>query len=222
MQVLTLNDLTHSADTVGQEILDYYKNFLAKPHPQVGRSGAVCPFVPGSLKNHTLYTVIAKFEWKESDIKQTLLQFKNMMEAVPDGLNLFYAYVLVLPFNQASCVDSMQRCLKQEMVQDCFMVGEFHDAKESHGLHSKSFKPLKSKYPMLVIRKMVYEDIPFLVSDVYSKEEKISYLSAYVRYYPENFQARRMLTFLKVSNFILPISCIFTLLLSWIIIKRLF
>merc|ERR1719215_2178330 len=33
-----------------QSMLCYVREFLAKPHPVVGRPGPVCPFVPKSLK----------------------------------------------------------------------------------------------------------------------------------------------------------------------------
>merc|ERR1719203_801606 len=38
----------------------YLREFLAKPHPLVGRKGPVCPFVPGSLRQNAMYLSVLK------------------------------------------------------------------------------------------------------------------------------------------------------------------
>jgi hypothetical protein len=36
-------------------IADWIKTFVVKPHKDLGRSGTVCPFVPGSLERKVLW-----------------------------------------------------------------------------------------------------------------------------------------------------------------------
>jgi hypothetical protein len=43
-----------------QSILCYVREFLAKPHPGVGRGGPVCPFVPTSLKKNCIYMSVIR------------------------------------------------------------------------------------------------------------------------------------------------------------------
>jgi Domain of unknown function (DUF6875) len=38
-----------------QAVADWIKTFVVKPHKDLGRAGAVCPFVPGSLERKTLW-----------------------------------------------------------------------------------------------------------------------------------------------------------------------
>src|SRR5215471_4060996 len=38
-----------------QAVADWIKNFVVKPHKDLGRAGSVCPFVPGSLERKTLW-----------------------------------------------------------------------------------------------------------------------------------------------------------------------
>ena len=38
----------------------YLREFLAKPHPAVGRPGPVCPFVPTSLKKDLIYMSVIR------------------------------------------------------------------------------------------------------------------------------------------------------------------
>jgi uncharacterized protein DUF6875 len=36
-------------------VSEWIKDFVAKPHKDLGRAGTVCPFVPGSLERRTLW-----------------------------------------------------------------------------------------------------------------------------------------------------------------------
>ena len=41
-------------------ILNYIQKFLGKPHPELGRKGPVCPFVPVAARKNTLYLSVVK------------------------------------------------------------------------------------------------------------------------------------------------------------------
>ena len=36
-------------------VADWIKNFIARPHKDLGRAGPVCPFVPGALERKALW-----------------------------------------------------------------------------------------------------------------------------------------------------------------------
>ena len=38
-----------------EDVADWIKTFVVKPHKDLGRAGTVCPFVPGSLERKTLW-----------------------------------------------------------------------------------------------------------------------------------------------------------------------
>src|SRR5215510_16252668 len=38
-----------------QAVADWIKSFVVKPHKDLGRTGTVCPFVPGSLERKVLW-----------------------------------------------------------------------------------------------------------------------------------------------------------------------
>ena len=48
-------ELTDSDLAALQAVADWIKTFVAAPHKDLGRSGPVCPFVPGSLERKTLW-----------------------------------------------------------------------------------------------------------------------------------------------------------------------
>ena len=41
-------------------IADWIKTFVVKPHKDLGRSGTVCPFVPGSLERKVLWLLLSE------------------------------------------------------------------------------------------------------------------------------------------------------------------
>lgn len=56
MQLYTPFELDQSQEDFSclAETMHWVKNFLAKPHPDLGRGGPVCPFLPRTLKLNTL------------------------------------------------------------------------------------------------------------------------------------------------------------------------
>jgi len=42
------------------QILEWVKTFLGKPHPLLGRPGAVCPFVPHSIRTNSIRLAVIR------------------------------------------------------------------------------------------------------------------------------------------------------------------
>ena len=81
-------------------------------------------------------------------------------------------------------IDQTQRKLKSSFVKSGFMLGEFHEKNQTHGLHSQTLYPLKSPVPALVVRKIIVGDLQFMVNSQYDKNEKISLLKSYLENAP--------------------------------------
>jgi len=63
-------------------------------------------------------------------------------------------------------IDTAQRELKPGFVSAGLMVGQFHPAPPNEpGLWNPDFRPLRSPLPLLAIRRMVANDVPFLLSE---------------------------------------------------------
>src|SRR5205807_2223906 len=63
------------------EVLGWVRNFLAQPHPLLGRSGTVCPWIPRALELNSLHLAVARPE---------SLSAENIQTAVRDYRNLFF------------------------------------------------------------------------------------------------------------------------------------
>ena len=70
-------------------INDFIRNFLAKKHPELGRKGAVCPFVPVSLRKDTLYmSVIRINESPAAEIEEFLKAFAPTFDKMEPNTGL--------------------------------------------------------------------------------------------------------------------------------------
>jgi hypothetical protein len=171
------------------QILDWVKNFLAKPHPDLGRSGIVCPFVPRTLQLNTVQTIVIHTQGlEEQQIEDVVKDYRNhflVMEPQRGELAIYKAIMLIFPDisepEDTALIDRIQQRLKIYFVEEGLMIGEFHQYNDSPGLHNPNFKPLRSPIPMLAIRFMTESDLPFLSRLSDQPQVRIQYLNAYLR-----------------------------------------
>lgn len=176
------------------EIMEWVKNFLGRPHPNLGRPGAVCPFVPYSLKSNSIHlAVIRTKDLYPQQLEEVVGRYRDIflsIEVKEQELAINRAFLLIFPDidlkDASKLVDSVQQKLKPLFVESGLMIGEFHKRNETPGLHNPNFRPLRSPIPLLAIRFMVEADLPFLESpaDPYLR---IRYLEAYLKCFNHKF-----------------------------------
>lgn len=178
------NDLSYLTQTT-----EWVENFLAKPHPDLGRAGAVCPFLPRALQINTIrLAVIRTRGLDQSQLEEIVKRYRDFfLELEPrEGEVAFYkAIMLVFPDVSAAeasqLIDRVQQKLKPFFVEEGLMIGEFHARNQSPGLHNPDFRPLQSPVPMLAIRFMAESDLPFLERVTDEPQLRIRYLEAYLK-----------------------------------------
>lgn len=173
-------------------MLCYVREFLAKPHPDVGRGGPVCPFIPKALKLDALYLRVCRVR-ALADIRHAALSAKAQFAALAPAagnLRFFRAVILVFPDVPVQVahelIDATQHELKDVFVQVGLMLGEFHLLNNAAGLRNDRFYPLRAPYPCLAMRHMVPSDLPFL-------KEKKEWTKAYLNQFDsaENFASAK-------------------------------
>ncbi|MHC0062394.1 DUF6875 domain-containing protein [Nostoc sp. UIC 10890] len=176
------------------EIMDWVKNFLGRPHPNLGRTGAVCPFVPLSLKSNTIrLAVIRTKDLYSEQLEEVVGRYRDIfleMDIKEQELAINKAFLLIFPDvhieDATKLIDSVQQKLKPLFVESGLMIGEFHKRNDSPGLHNPNFRPLRSPIPLLAIRFMVEADLPFLQSPA-DPRLRIRYLEAYLKRFGNKF-----------------------------------
>ncbi|MEV3989871.1 DUF6875 domain-containing protein [Streptomyces sp. NPDC049837] len=169
-------------------VVEWVREYLARPHGELGRPGPVCPYVPGALAHRGLRAAV----WPDrpSGVGEVITVMRAYRDwftgrgglGGPGGFTegggrsspaadrrraaLLVLFPALTRKDLAWSIEGAQRALKTEFVEQGLMVGEFHDGPPAApGLWNRDFRPLRSPVPLLAIRAMVRSDLPFLLDD---------------------------------------------------------
>lgn len=171
---------------------DWVSQFLGMPHPDLHApdpNRPVCPYVPAALRSGSIWMrVIEDTVLTEKTMRDIVMRSREeFLEMEPrQGQGATYkAIILAFPHLDSSLtpvvIDGIQRKLKINFVRQGLMLGEFHEANNTPGLHNPSFFPLRTPVPALAIRFMVQSDVLFLQDSMYTSAERIEFLNAFLR-----------------------------------------
>jgi Cys-tRNA(Pro) deacylase len=188
----------HSAAAAGhpaaEAIAHWARDYLCAPHPELGRNGPMCPFVPGALMKKLMFATVYEDDGLDMEsIKAILLrEMERFIELEPVSGNeaqfksLMVLFPRIAQADVAALIEAAQADLQRHFVPNGLMVGEFHAGPpDKRGLWNPQFRPLYSPVPMLVIRHMVPTDILFLKDNAQLFGE---YAKIYGNAVPERFR----------------------------------
>jgi hypothetical protein len=188
MRLSEVNQNYNPASPLGC-VLDWIHGFLARPHPQLGRHGSVCPFVPTAMKLDTIWLAeMAETTLSFERISAIITAYRNVFletepKTGPEAINK--AFLVIFPslaggVEGVAIIDQVQASLKRYFVEMGLMLGEFHASNEGPGLRNPNFRPLRSFIPMLAIRHMVESDLPLLAREFYTPQVRSVFLRSYL------------------------------------------
>ena len=156
-----------------QLFADWVTHFLAKSNKNLGRTGAVCPYVQYSeQKEYFKVGVFTKANPSQKEVIDLIMELREIfisMNPKDKKDEKFKAITILFPLlseNQIfEIIDGVQLALKPKFVKNGMMIGQFYEDCQQGGLRNSSFKPLQSPIPLLAIRYMVETDWPFLEGD---------------------------------------------------------
>jgi hypothetical protein len=191
-QSVTVADLTHIVENLDffRSCCEWIEYYLARPHPQLGRTGSVCPFAAPALARDSLRIAVVRLTPNGDQRTQILEAVEHYREAflserASGEAHLLRSILILFPDvslqDAPELIDRTKEELKSSFVEQGLMLGEFHARNGSPGLHNSSFKPLRSPVPMLVIRRMVPTDFSFLNRPEYDAATRLRYLEIYLR-----------------------------------------
>lgn len=169
--------------------MSWIQNFVAKAHPELGRSGPVCPFLPRALRDNSLsFRTIDANDLSAEALDELVRQYASIFLAMqPNSGKARLNKTIVLIFqgiadeDASAVIEAAHGRLKPFFVERGLMLGEFHKTHQAPGVHNVNFRPLQSPLPLLVIRYMVPSDLQFLDRDAYAPELRESFVRSYKR-----------------------------------------
>jgi hypothetical protein len=169
------------------EITDWIDGFITKPHPFLGRKGAICPFVQKSIDGGLI--AITHLSTPPNIEKDSGLQIIDAMRAlfertfVGDRRELG-ALILVFPDlvrdKSGSFIDGAHRLNRRRIIKSGLALGEFHPGSTTPGIHNADFHPLYSPLPSFVMRSLGKHDIFFLNREDFAIEDRIDSMRSFI------------------------------------------
>jgi len=169
-----------------------------KSNCNLGRVGAVCPFVAPALERRCLWLSVVDIEITSADelcriVAKHVESYRHLPSGVGNGLA---TYLIVLPRlkneGSPSIVDCVHQKMKPLVVAHGLMLGEFYPKNQAPGAHNPNFHPLQSPMPLFVLREMVAGDLVFLNRSIDPPTLRVKFLSSYLRSLAGQLPANRI------------------------------
>ena len=168
-------------------VADWINAFVVRPHEELGRTGPVCPFLPGSLERRTLWLAPEQVADGEVPAVVELMNgYKRLfLDAQPtEGEDATYK-VIVVVFTDLSAdrvrgvFDHVLRQLAvPSYVEDGIVFGPFYERTAGTAIYNSNFRPFQSPVPFLFVRHGVISDWKFFL-------DKEDWLSLWARRFGE-------------------------------------
>jgi hypothetical protein len=166
LSLLTPEDRTHEL------VSRWLRTWVVRPHPELGRPGAVCPFVAQALAVDTVAIAAYRFggptdlEGVARALSRGTDSFRGLVRDSDkaDLVSLILAFPDLGP-DRWHLIDEGHAASKTRFVEDGLMLGQFHPACEAPAAHNPGFAVNRAPLPLLVIRNMAAHDIMFLEQD---------------------------------------------------------
>ena len=149
-------------------------DFVARPHKDLGRAGAVCPFVPGSLERRVLWLAAEHVsELGVPEVVELMSEYKRLfLQVAPaDSDDAIHKTIIVvfpdLPADRAGALfdDVLEQLAERSYEEDGILFGPFYDGNDGTALYNSNFRPFQSPVPFLFVRHTVLSDWKFFVDD---------------------------------------------------------
>ncbi len=159
-----------AADPAMAMLLGWVETYLMRDHPNLGRTGAVCPFTRQAAKMDTVR--LATFESAPEDEEEAFALVRGSfgaLERIPCRPGMEHFRTVIMGFPNASGADGIAMLQRVQARHKFYSLGRFrmigfmHEGNHAEGLWNPDFRPLRAPLPVLAIRHLVEQDAPFAV-----------------------------------------------------------
>ena len=158
--------LTPSQVALAGEALVWARNYLAEPHPKLGRAGPVCPFALPALQAGSISIAFDDAEggsrWR---LRAAVLRAAVAFSASMGSASKYFSLMVLFPrlaSDHFHLLDELHEELKTGVMRSQVMISAFHPLSETPALWNPGFQIFRAPFATFVFRKMVVRDIIFV------------------------------------------------------------
>lgn len=155
-----------------RRLLTWLDGFISAPHPDLGRSGDVCPFVRASRQRRQLFLALrydvdggsgdGVVRAVREEVERFVARFPLPRGARGPVTTTWVAAFPAIPDQRWEVVDECYPALKDEVVAEGMMIGQFHPRCAEPAVRNEGFPVSRSPLPLYALRWMAVHDILFL------------------------------------------------------------
>jgi hypothetical protein len=181
------------------EALTWSQEYLTRPHPEMGRPGAVCPYVRGALEGGTLwFGQVRGTAATEEGVAAGIDQFREPFVGLwPQNRSSGVQKALMVTFpdlrEEQACalLGGVARRVKLAFVEDGLLPGPAYPGNPTPSAHS-NFPSMAGPVPLMAIRLLFDTDLNFLNRPYDPPELRARMVSSFLRHVgPELSTPRR-------------------------------
>ncbi len=166
----------------GRVLYQWARDYLMSPNAALGRTGAVCPYAAAAVQLRSVHYLTVLGVPSQEAILGVVHRARQQFVAMEK--NPLLSFIIVFPELNTSegkaSLAQIQKEAKLEFVKHGLMLGEFFEGNLVPGLHNPAFAPLQSPMPLLAIRKMLVNDIPFMDQAADKPAVRVELISAHL------------------------------------------
>jgi hypothetical protein len=149
-------------------LLTWIESYLMASHPELGRTGSVCPFTKQAAKMDTVRLAISHADPTSTQEAFALVRAAfAVLNDIPACKRMEHFRTVIIGFPAfggdvgIAALKGIQRSHRFYSLARGRMIGLMHRTSEDPGLWNPDFRPLRSPMPVLAVRHMVEQDAPF-------------------------------------------------------------
>jgi hypothetical protein len=179
--------------------LEWTSGYLAAPHPELGRPGAVCPFVRGGLDAGTIWLAEVRLDAATADVVDRYIDgYRRAFPSLPPrehpaAVNkaVIITFPDLAPGRAPAVLGGLLARVKPAFVDDGLMIGPVFPGNPIPGAHNPAFQPMRGPIPLVAIRQLLDTDLPFLDRPTDPPALRIRHVRAYLRHLGSRLPAAR-------------------------------
>lgn len=149
----------------------WLKNYLGEPHPELGRTGEICPFIKTSMRrNRVTHRTYPQLKHIDERTLGDVLMYEGMrlsrsLDRENDADFELSAVCILFPNLEESSFDAMHAAhtrSKSLLMRGGIMVSVFYPGYERPALYNPNFHLYQSPYPIAAVRPMAIRDLAFV------------------------------------------------------------
>ncbi|MET7951056.1 DUF6875 domain-containing protein [Micromonospora sp. NPDC005324] len=171
-----------------QQGLDWLEQFVVRPHPDLGRPGAVCPRLAPAMRADTVRLVAIALTGTsfEHAVEAGYVLGQLFDELTPDADRQSAALLGFFPGlpaqDAADFIDGGHRLARPWFVERGLMLGEFHPTSAVGSVHNPDLPVMRCPAPMFAVRAITPHDLMFLDQPDTPLSDRLIYLDAFRRH----------------------------------------